>query len=232
MQPSINWGVHPDSPRESFQSTRADMPHKTSPTSRLAHLMAAGALAWALAATGCVNKSNDELTKAVVTGEKQIVMAGTGNYFGGILEAKVTVGRGIGHGLSQGGRRGGGGSGHQEEDRKTYQDYADTDLKVVQGTPLPPVTLHLVLTNSGPGPLSVTIDDFESELGNFVVDPEVVVLAPGETKEPTPMVSQLGVSSDDIPFTVSLIVAGQKETRRIEVKDVVDKPASPAPAAP
>ena len=58
-----------------------------------------------------------------------------------------------------------------------------------------------------------------------MVDPEVISLAPGETAEPIPMVSQLGVSSDDIPFTVSLIVAGQKETRTIEVKDVVDKPA-------
>jgi hypothetical protein len=96
------------------------------------------------------------------------------------------------------------------------------------GAPLPPVTLHLILTNAGPGSLSVTVDDFESELGNFVVDPEVISLAPGETAEPTPMVSQLGVSSDDILFKVSLIVAGQKETRTIEVKDVVDAPPSPA----
>jgi hypothetical protein len=191
--------------------------------------MAACALAWALAGTGCENRSNDELTKAVVSGEKQVVMAGTGVFFGGILAAKVTVGRGIGHGLSRGGgHRSGGDSDHQEDVRRTYQDYANTDLKVVQGTPLPPVTLHLVLTNSGPGPLSVTIDDFESELGNFAVDPEVITLAPGETAEPTPMVSQLGVSSDDIPFTVVLIVAGQKETRKIEVKDVLDAPQPPA----
>jgi hypothetical protein len=192
--------------------------------------MAAGALAWALAGTGCVNRSNDELTKAVVAGEKQIMMAGSGEYFGGILAARVTVGRGIGHGLAKGGRRGGGDSERQDDERKTYQDYANTDMKVEVGTPLPPVTLHLVLTNSGPGPLSVTIDDFESELGNFVVDPEVIALAPGETAEPTPMVSQLGVSSDDIPFTVTLIVAGQKETHRIDVRDAIDKPAGPAPA--
>jgi hypothetical protein len=206
------------------------MPHKTSPASRLAPYLSACALAWALAGAGCENKSNDELTKAVVSGEKQVVMAGSGSYFGGILSAKVTVGRGIGHGMGRAGRRGGGDSDRQDEDRRTYQDYANTDLKVVQGTPLPPVTLHLVLTNSGPGPLSVTIDDFESELGNFVVDPEVIALAPGQTAEPTPMVSQLGVSSDDIPFTVTLIVAGQKETRKIEVKDALDSPAGPAPA--
>jgi hypothetical protein len=191
----------------------------------LALCSAAAALGWALAVSGCVNKSNDEVTKAVISGEKQVVMAGTGSYFGGILVAKVTVGRGIGHGLPKGGHRGG------EEERKTYEEYADTDRKVMLGAPLPPVTLHLFLTNAGPGTLSVTIDDFNSELGNFVVDPEVISLAPGETQEPIPMVSQLGVSSDDIPFTVSLIVAGQKETRTIEVKDVIDAAAPPAPAA-
>jgi hypothetical protein len=200
------------------------MPPKTSPASRLALLTAASALGWALLGSGCVNWSSDELTKAVVSGEKQVVMAGTGTYFGGLVSAKVTVGRGIGHGLGKGGGRRGG----SEEERKTYSDYADTDQKVIMGAPLPPVTLHLVLTNSGPGPLSVTVDDFESDLGNFVVDPEVIALAPGQTAEPTPMVSQLGVSSDTIPFTVSLIVAGQKETRVIQVRDVVDAPAAPA----
>ena len=103
---------------------------------------------------------------------------------------------------------------------------------MVQGTPLPPVTLHLILTNQGPAALSVTIDDFESELGNFAVDPEVVEIAPGQTSEVTPMVSQLGVSSADIPFTVTLIVANQKETRKISVRDVLDAPAGPLPSAP
>jgi hypothetical protein len=223
MQPSIDWGVHPDLPLGATETPRAYMPHKTSPASRLALLTAAAALAFGLAGSGCENKSNDELTKAVVSGEKQVVMAGTGTYFGGILVAKVTIGRGIGQGLGKGAGRHSGGS---EEDRRTYQDYADSDKKTVMGAPLPPVTLHLILTNAGPGTLSVTIDDFESDLGNFVVDPEVIALAPGQTAEPIPMVSQLGVTSDDIPVTVTLIVAGQKETQKIEVRDVIDKPAA------
>ncbi len=202
--------------------------------------LAAAALALAIASAGCENKSNDELTKAVVAGEKQVMMAGSGTYFGGLLTAKVTVGRGIGHGLGKGSHRGEGGTrseggsdtARQEEERKTYQDYANTDLKVVQGTPLPPVTLHLILTNQGSVPLAVTIDDFESELGNFVVDPEVLQVAPGQTAEPTPMVSQLGVSSANIPVTVTLIVSGQKETQKINVRDVLDAPPAPNPAAP
>jgi hypothetical protein len=208
------------------------MPHKTTPDNRLAIFSTLVGVALAFAFTGCVNKSNDELTKAVVAGERQIAMAGSANFFGGLLTAKVTVGRGIGHGLPKGGggrqSSGGGDTKRQEEERSTYRDYADTDTKVIMGTPLPPVTLHIILTNSGPATLSVTIDDFESDLGNFVVDPEVLQLAPGATLEPTPMVSELGVSSSSIPVKVSLIVSGQRETKVIVVSDVLDT----APAKP
>lgn len=189
--------------------------------------------ALALVLAGCANRSNDELTKAVVSGEKQVAMAGSGEFFAGLLTAKVTIGRGIGHGL-----KGGGGGGHQstggggdtkrqEEERSTYRDYADTDTKVIQGTPLPPVTLHMILTNNGQSTLSVTTDDFVSELGNFVVDPEVLEIAPGASVSVTPMVSELGVSSASIPVTVSLIVSRQKESHVIVVKDIID----PAPTA-
>jgi hypothetical protein len=210
------------------------MPHKTHIDNRLATFITAASVALALAVTGCMNRSNDELTKAVVSGEKQIAMAGSGQFFGGLLSARVTIGRGIGHGL-----KGGGGGGHQnvggggdtkrqEEERATYRDYADTDTKVIQGTPLPPVTLHLTLTNNGQSTLSVVTDDFVSELGNFVVDPEVLDIAPGATVSVTPMVSELGVSSATIPVTVSLIVSKQKETQVIVVKDIIDP--APAPA--
>jgi hypothetical protein len=211
------------------------MLHKTHPVSRLSLISVAAAAALALVLAGCENKSNDEMTKAVVSGEKQVAMAGSGEFFGGLLTAKVTIGRGIGHGL----KKGGGGGGHQgssgggdtkrqEEERSTYRDYADTDTKVIQGTPLPPVTLHLILTNNGQSTLSVTTDDFASELGNFVVDPEVVDIEPGATVAVTPMVSELGVSSANIPVTVSLIVSKQKETQVIAVKDIIDPPPTSA----
>jgi hypothetical protein len=209
------------------------MLHKISPDNRLAHMIGAVAAALALTVAGCQNRSNDELTKAVVSGEKQVAMAGSGQFFGGLISASVTIRRGIGHGM-----KGGGGGGHQyiggggdtkrqEDERATYREYADTDTKVIQGAPLPPVTLHLILTNAGQFPLSVTIDDFESELGNFAVDPEVLVIAPGATAEPEPMVSELGVSSANIPVKVTLIVSKQKETQVIMVKDVLD----PTPSA-
>jgi hypothetical protein len=212
------------------------MPYKPQPDNCLAIFIKAAVVALALGVAGCMNTSNDELTKAVVSGEKQIAMAGTGQFFGGLLSARVTIGRGIGHGLKGGGggghqsTSGGGDTKRQEEERSTYRDYADTDTKVIQGTPLPPVTLHLNLTNNGQSNLSVVTDDFVSELGNFVVDPEVLEIAPGATVSVTPMVSELGVSSASIPVTVSLIVSKQKETEVIMVRDIIDP--APAPANP
>jgi hypothetical protein len=45
------------------------------------------------------------------------------------------------------------------------------------------------------------------------------------------MVSQLGVSSDELPFTVRLQLGKAKETRTILVKNVLDDSGNPKPAA-
>jgi hypothetical protein len=73
--------------------------------------------------------------------------------------------------------------------------------------------------------------DFNSDLGNFVIDPATITIPPGTTAEPTPMVSQLGVSSDELPFTVRLQLGKAKETRTILVKNVLDDSGNPKPAA-
>ena len=48
-----------------------------------------------------------------------------------------------------------------------------------------------------------------------------VTLAAGERASLDPMVSQLGVTSDDIPVTVSIRVHGKTETQVIPVKNVI-----------
>ena len=40
------------------------------------------------------------------------------------------------------------------------------------GSPLPPVTLHLILTNTGAEAVTVEMIDFISDLGNFALDPD------------------------------------------------------------
>jgi hypothetical protein len=164
------------------------------------------------------------MTKGVVSGERPVAMAGSGPFFDGKVTAKITVSRGVGRGLRQGKGRGDSG------DKATYAAYADSTGKLTLGSPLPPVTLHLILTNTGPEAITVRLIDFDSDLGNFVVDPDSLTIPPGQTAEPTPMVSQLGVNSDEIPFTVRLQLGKAKETRTILVQNLLDESGALKPA--
>jgi hypothetical protein len=44
-----------------------------------------------------------------------------------------------------------------------------------------------------------------------------VKVLPGQTAEPTPMVSQLGVNADELPFTLRLELGSAKEMHTIAV---------------
>ncbi|HEY1763403.1 MAG TPA: hypothetical protein VGF85_00680 [Opitutaceae bacterium] len=155
------------------------------------------------------------MTKGVVSGEKPVAMEGTQAFFGGKVMVKVTVSRGVGKGM-KGGRHGG--------ERASYDAYATSSGRTTLGNPLPPVTLHLILTNTGTEEITVKMLDFSSDLGNFVVDPDMVKIPPGQTAEPTSMVSQLGVVADVLPFTVRLELGNTKELRTIQVRNVLDMP--------
>jgi hypothetical protein len=126
-----------------------------------------------------------------------------------------------------GGGMGEGYGGGQEEDEdaaKMEQENAIAYLraKAAIGSPLPPVTLHLRLRNLHSQPVSLEIQTFNSDLGNFAVEPDNVTLAPHQLTEPTPMISQLGVTSDVIPVTVSLKMGGKTETKTILVRSLLD----------
>ena len=174
-------------------------------------LTLAGATALAgvmLALSGCLHPPDDELTNGVVAGERPVAMEGSGTFFGGQVVAKVTLSRGIGKGLKRG----------KGEKDKTYRDYTDNNEKALIGSPLPPVTLHLILTNTGAAPLTVEMIDFISDLGNFALDPDHLSIEAGASAEPTTMVSQLGVSNDVMPFKVTLRVGKTKESQTIQVR--------------
>jgi hypothetical protein len=190
------------------------------PAKRLNNAFLAASVAAALLLGGCANKNDDEMTKGVVSGERPVAMEGSAPFFGGKVIAKVTVSRGVGKGLKSGGKRGG--------ERATYDAYANSEGKLTLGSPLPPVTLHLLLSNTGTEEVSVKMLDFNSDLGNFVVDPDTLKIPPGQTAEPTPMVSQLGVNSDELPFSVRLEVGNAKEEHTFAVRNLLEtaKPAS------
>jgi hypothetical protein len=193
----------------------AALPPNPRPRRRLGLAWATLGAAVLLAAGGCIHQGPDELTAGVVSGEKPFAMAGSEDYFAGAVTAKVTVGRGVGRGISKG---------HGER-----HDFAESDGRSFVGSPLPPVTLHLIITNHSPVPLTVVLVDFNSDLGNFALDPDTLTIAPGQSAEPTPMVSELGVTADSIPFKVTLKVPGKRESKTVVVR-VVAMPDAPPPA--
>lgn len=140
-------------------------------------------------------------------------------------------GAGGGHGGGGGGHRHGGGGGGSPAAVAGDSDAAPQ----IRPSSLPAVGLHLRLTNHGQAPAEVDVTDFNSDLGNFVVEPEKFALPPNGSVEAEPMISQLGVSSDAIPLSVSMGLRGPGETRLMERQVLVlriVKPAAPPAQAP
>jgi hypothetical protein len=219
MQPPMRQGVHPVCTMCRPAAPGPNMLHNTTSANRLTLVLCAAGMSLALALSGCSHTQNDEMTNAVVAGEKPVAMEGSDSFFDGRVAVKVTLSRGIGRGLRKSGR---------EKGDYTYQAYADNENKSMLGSPLPPVTLHLILTNRSDGPMTVSLIDFVSDMGNFAIEPDTLTIAPGQTAEPTPMVSQLGVSSDVIPFKVTLKFGVAKESRTFPVRIIAPAPAAPA----
>ncbi len=175
----------------------------------------------ALAITGCSNgPPTTGFDEAVASGEKAVSMSGQGFYFDGKVGALVTVSRGVGRGSKLRAYRP-----PDPNDILNSESDADTAMRYViargnLGSPMPPVTIHLKLQNRTQGELKVEIDEMSSDLGNFAVDPDTVILNAGQTSEPSPMVSQLGVTSNEIPFKVTLKLGDHTESHTVVVKDV------------
>lgn len=199
----------------------------------------AGLLALALAA-GCSSpdrprhRGPDADTPVV----RPVAMRGEGRFFGDRLKAEITVSRGRsefsdnltgGHG--NGGHRGLRGGGPRrvdhgshadpEEARDRDSDEPSRPMRVVGGL-APAVTIRLRLENASKEPLQVRVADLNSDLGDFAVRPEKVLLAPGQSTEFDPMVSELGVTSDEIPVTLDLRLGEPKETEKAR-QDIVVK---------
>ena len=191
---------------------------------------------------GCRNTQipRDMMSDALTAGEQPVAMKGEGAFLDGRLTAVATVSRGFGHGSStKGGPREGrtGKNGERPQIGDSYStgfgDSADEQKEAMAeymrmvwaqraaGSPMPPVTLHLNFEYHGPEPLEIEITEVNSDLGNFAARPPKLTLAPGQTGTLDPMISQLGVTSDEIPVKVEIRHAGKKETKIIPVKSLI-----------
>ena len=174
--------------------------------------------------------------------DRPVAMKGESNFVDGKLHVVATVSRGFQHGkpgLGKEGRRKStwwhktetdafsenysfdfGDS--EEEQKEAVQEYVRQAMaRRAAGSPMPPVTLHVFFENKGTQPMEIEPTDVNSDLGNFAVRPKKLTLNPGEQGALEPMVSQLGVTSDDIPVTVAIRVGGKSETQVIAVKNVL-----------
>lgn len=187
-------------------------------------------------------------------------LSGRGSFFAGQIEAEVLLSRtgfgarggkdgsppaeggGPGHGgggfsggfggKRGGGPRGGGGGGPSPGEgagsASRSSDGAPTPRIVASNEP--PVRLHLRLTNHGAAPVDVEVLDFNSALGNFVVQPAKLSVAPGASAEADPMTSRLGLTTDALPVTIRLRQSGRTEQQVVVLEKI--PPPAPAPAVP
>jgi hypothetical protein len=177
-------------------------------------------------------------------GEKPVAMRGETVFLGGKLAALATVSRGFDRGNKSGGRGGKGrpedvkgrhrgqdgfsevynvGFGDSEEEQKEAMEEYMRQAKArrAAGSPMPPVTLRVYFENRGTEPIEVEVTEVNSDLGNFAVRPSKLTIAPGEKGALDPMISQLGVTSDEIPLKLAVRSGGKKEQQVVEVKNII-----------
>jgi hypothetical protein len=116
-----------------------------------------------------------------------------------------------------------GGYGDSEEEQKeAMQDYIrQARARRAAGSPMPPVTLRVLFENKGTEPVELEVTEVNSDLGNFAVRPPKLTIAPGEKGVLDPMISQLGVTSDEIPLKLTVRTGGKKEQQVVLVKNII-----------
>jgi len=171
---------------------------------------------------GCGGGHERESEAAVTlgpNGKPLPLMGANGTFFNGTLLAEIR--------LSQSRGKGGfkpapiyGMPAEDDKDPKITPELVDEIRSRRAESPLPPIVMWLQLTSTAGSTLNVEIVDFNSDLGNFAVQPEKVALTPGNSVETEPMISRLGVTSLDIPVTVTLRINGKNETHVLTLRPI------------
>jgi hypothetical protein len=198
----------------------------------------------AMAAAGCGTGSvpRDLMMEEAGSGavERPVAMKGESTFLEGQLASLVTVSRGFdrGRGSRGAGKQGirrnlkkdegafgetGTIYGDSEEDQKNaMEEYVRiAKARRAAGSPMPPVTLRVEFLNKGTEPVVIEVTELNSSLGNFAARPEKLTVAPGETGSLDPMISQLGVTSDEIPLKLAVRVGDKRDAQVVVVKNVI-----------
>lgn len=179
----------------------------------------------AMASAGCSSPGparSGGPSLAAASAPRPVAMQGDGRFFDGQVVATVSISRGF----ERGGPRGRDGRPKDEYEQidlpdTTDKDYAESISKIMmlqlRGSPMPPMTLRLNLANRTKQALEVGILELNSDLGNFAVQPDRLILAAGQAAEPEAMTSQLGIMGDNLPVKIALRIGDKTESQIITV---------------
>ena len=143
----------------------------------------------------------------------------------------LSVGGGSGGasaGMGRMGERSGGEWGGGERPGDTGSDTGEGRRSNLRPQGGPAVMIHIQLTNHGTDPLVVSVPDFSSVLGNFVVFPAQLTVAPGQSAEFEPMTSRLGGEFSEVDASLTLSAGSRVEKKVIAMRQL---PATAAPPA-
>lgn len=185
-----------------------------------------------------------EEAQAGTSVERPVAMKGETTFLGGKVGVVATVSRGFDRGTPGTRRRGGmdeegGRRGRRDDENpftEVYNIYGDSEeeqkeaikeyvrqamARRAAGSPMPPVTLRVELENRTEAPMEIEVTEVNSYLGNFAVRPPKLTIQPGAKGVLEPMISQLGVTSDEIPLKLEVRYAGKKESQVVPVKNII-----------
>jgi hypothetical protein len=100
--------------------------------------------------------------------------------------------------------------------------YGRTDFEYMRP---PRLALTFTFTNAGAAPITFTIVNVDSGLGNYAARPEQYTLAPGQQGSPDPMLSPIEYNFDQLDVTLTLRFGESRETHVVALRQ------APAPAA-
>ena len=157
---------------------------------------------------------------------------GRGGFAAGGRGGGARMGGGVGGGGRGGGRMGGAGGGEFGGPRGAGTDASSPSTAprpAMRESNQPPMQFHLRLTNHGTEPVEIEVLDFNSALGNFVVQPRKLTIPAGDSIEAEPMTSRLGVPGEPVVLTVRLRTPTGTEQQVLTLQTVKPPPQDQPP---
>jgi hypothetical protein len=203
------------------------------------------------AVAGCVTEAGRKKRLLERIQPPQPVLAATTVYGGGILKVESWLGPSVR--LKKGDEKSGtaadeghrghlrpqsdtpGGSMEQFDDpfEQGSNNFSSQEIEEMYGRAnydyilAPRLALTFRFTNTGPKPVTFTIADVNSNLGNFAPRPETLTVEPGQSGSVDPMLSNLANNFEGLDVTLTVKIGGKKETQTLNLHPVQLPPAAP-----